>query len=81
MSIGYLKKCSDGTQPKKRFGSRAQAEDFRRAMIGSGRWTANGSNTYSCNVCGQYHAGRLGRVNRGGGRQTAKNKPRHLDCQ
>lgn len=82
MSVGYLKKCSSNGKPKKRFLLQAQAEEFRAHLVRIGRWTSGRSNTYFCNVCGFYHAGEMGRSNRGKGRTVAaKNRPRHLDSQ
>jgi hypothetical protein len=82
MSRGYLKKCANrnGT-PKKAHPTQALAEVHRSAMIAMGKWTAANSNTYPCNQCGGYHAGSLGKGNRGKGRMTAKNPPRHLASQ
>lgn len=82
MSVGYLKKCSNGRTPKQRFKTQQLAEGFRKSMIAVRKWTDGGSNTYWCNVCGLYHAGALGKANRGRGRKVAaKNRPRHLDSQ
>jgi hypothetical protein len=82
MSVGYLKKCANrnGT-PKRMFQNQTLAEELRAAMVAAGKWTWAGSNTYFCNQCGRYHAGSLGKGNRGKGRKTAKNTPRHLDTQ
>lgn len=81
MSRGYLAKCSTGGKPKTRHETQAAAESHRRYLIWTGRWTAGGSNTYWCNQCGGYHAGSTGRFNRGGGKRSAKNIPRHLATQ
>ena len=83
MSRGYLKKCSNRYgQPKKAFRTQGEAEGQRMAMIRSGKWTHGTSNTYFCNQCGGFHAGQLGRGNRGKGRRVAaKNIPRHLATQ
>jgi hypothetical protein len=82
MSVGYLKKCTSNGKPKAKFLTQAAAEAFRTSLVKLGRWTYGGSNTYWCNQCGFYHAGKLGRANRGKGRKVAaKNRPRHLDCQ
>jgi hypothetical protein len=82
MSAGYLKKCSNGRAPKKQHATQEEAEGQRAQLIGRGVWTAGGSNTYFCNQCGWWHAGSLGRANRGKGRkQTAKNTPRFLATQ
>lgn len=81
MSVGYLKKCSSGGRPKTQHATQAAAEAQRARLVHEGKWTWNGSNTYWCNECGWYHAGRLGRANRGRSRTVAKNRPRHLDCQ
>lgn len=77
MSAGYLAKCGR----KKRHPNQDQAEDQRRAMISAGRWRADGSNTYWCNQCGSWHAGRVKGAPRGKGRKTAKNTPRFLASQ
>lgn len=81
MSVGYLKKCSTGGKPKAQHATQAQAETQRAHMVRAGKWTWNGSNTYFCNQCGWYHAGRLGPANRGRSRSVAKKRPRHLDTQ
>jgi predicted RNA-binding Zn-ribbon protein involved in translation (DUF1610 family) len=82
MSRGYLKKCSTGLVPKIQHATQAAAEGQRSGMIAAGRWTRGNSNTYFCNQCGWYHAGKLGRSNRGKGRKVAaKNLPRHLATQ
>lgn len=83
MSVGYLKKCANrnGT-PKKAHPTQALAEAQRSGMIAAGKWTPANSNTYFCNQCGGYHAGSLGKANRGKGRRVAaKNRPRHLASQ
>jgi hypothetical protein len=82
MSAGYMKKCANrnGT-PKIAHRTQTEAEGQRTSMIQAGIWTKGSSNTYFCNQCGGYHAGKLGRSNRGGGRRPAKNAPRHLDSQ
>jgi len=77
MSAGYLGKCGR----KRRHETQEEAEKQRQRMISSGAWQARTSNTYPCNVCGGYHAGRVGWANRGKNRTTAKNRPRHLDTQ
>jgi hypothetical protein len=82
MSVGYLKKCSSRGRPKARYRSQAAAENHRSDLIRKGVWRACKTNTYFCNVCGHYHAGELGRANRGKGRTVAaKNRPRHLATQ
>ena len=81
MSAGYLAKCSSRGRPKEKFPTQQAAEAFRSSLIACGKWKASETNTYFCNQCGAYHAGSLGWRNRGGGRKTAKNKPRHLDTQ
>lgn len=69
-----MKKCSSGGKPKKQHPNREEAEKQRRSLIEIGVWTWSGSNTYACNCCGFFHAGRVGSVNRGGGRKgRAKN--------
>jgi rubrerythrin len=82
MSVGYLKKCSSNGRPKKQHRTQAEAEAQRAGLVHAGRWTWNGSNTYWCNQCGFYHAGQLGKANRGKGRKVAaKNRPRYLATQ
>lgn len=82
MSRGYLAKCSSRNRPKQSHPTQAEAEKQRQGLIAAGIWTAAGSNTYPCNQCGGYHAGSVGRSNRGKGRRTAtKNRLRHLDTQ
>lgn len=61
MSAGYLRKCST----KRPHPSRAAAEAHRQSMIAQRKWTRSGSNVYPCNVCGHWHDGRKGSVNRG----------------
>ena len=81
MSVGYLKKCTSRGKPKQRHETQAEAEKQRSSMVAAGLWTRAGSNTYFCNQCGCFHAGKLGRNNRGKGRKQAKNTPRHLASQ
>lgn len=82
MSRGYLAKCSSRGRPKKSHPTQAEAEAHRRGMIAAGLWTVAGSNTYPCNQCGGYHAGRIGWANRGKGRKaSSKNRLKHLDTQ
>lgn len=82
MSVGYLKKCSSNGKPKTKHRTQAEAEAQRSSLIAQGKWTRGNSNTYWCNQCGAYHAGKLGRSNRGKGRRVAaKNIPRHLASQ
>lgn len=82
MSRGYMKKCSTGLRPKRQHPTQSAAEGQRRSLVAQGVWTMAGSNTYFCNQCGWYHAGKLGRGNRGKGRAVAaKNRPRHLATQ
>lgn len=82
MSVGYLKKCSSNGKPKKKHATQAEAEKQRAGLIALKKWTWGGSNTYFCNQCGGWHAGSLGRANRGKGRKVAaKNTPRHLASQ
>lgn len=81
MSAGYLKKCSSGGRPKKSHPTQADAEGQRWSLVAAGMWKASTSNTYFCNQCGGWHAGEMGRGNRGKGRQIAKKTPRHLDTQ
>lgn len=82
MSVGYLKKCSSNGRPKDQFKTQTEAEARRASLVHAGRWTWGNSNTYWCNQCGFFHAGKLGRANRGKGRKVAaKNIPRHLASQ
>ena len=82
MSRGYMAKCTSSKGvPKKRHETQAEAEKQRQGLIGAGIWRADRTNTYFCSQCGHWHAGRLGRSNRGKGRQTAKNTPRFLASQ
>lgn len=81
MSVGYMAKCSSRGKPKKQHTTQASAEEQRRGLIKAGIWRADRTNTYFCNQCGHWHAGRLGRSNRGKGKRTAKNTPRHLASQ
>ena len=67
MTAGFLAKCG----LKRRYETQTLAEDQRTHMIKSGRWTKTGSNTYRCNACGGFHAGRLGAANRGKGRRIS----------
>ena len=55
MSAGYLRKCGS----KIKHETRASAEGQRTSMVKAGKWTRSGSNTYGCNVCGNYHAGSI----------------------
>lgn len=61
MSAGYLRKCAG----KRRHPTRQAAEVHRRQMVRSGRWRLDQTNTYRCNQCGSFHAGRIGTSNRG----------------
>lgn len=61
MSAGYLRKCAG----KRRHATKQEAEAHRRQMVSSGRWRMDRSNTYRCNQCGGFHAGRIGTRNRG----------------
>lgn len=81
MSAGYLAKCSSRGKPKKRHPTQDEADEQRQNLIRAGIWRPANSNTYFCNQCGSWHAGRLGRSNRGKGRKTAKNTPRFLASQ
>lgn len=82
MSVGYLAKCSNGFVPKRPFPTQQGAEALRWSLIRRGKWRAGNTNTYFCNECGGWHAGRLGRGNRGKGRKvSAKNTPRFLATQ
>jgi hypothetical protein len=82
MSVGYLAKCSSRGRPKRAFATQAEAEGQRWALIHAGKWKAHQTNTYFCNQCGGYHAGTMGKGNRGKGRKVAaKNRPRHLASQ
>lgn len=77
MSVGYLAKCGR----KIRHPTQVDAERQRRSLIRSGMWKAGSSNTYFCNQCGAWHAGRMKGSPRGRGRKTAKNTPRFLASQ
>lgn len=78
MSAGYLAKCAR----KKRHPTQAEAEKQRQGLIRSAGWKAANSNTYFCNQCGHWHAGRMKRgIPRGKGHKTAKNTPRFLASQ
>jgi len=81
VSAGYLKKCSNGRAPKKQHATQEEAEGQRSQLIAAGVWKASSSNTYFCNQCGWWHAGSLGKANRGRARKTAKNTPRFLATQ
>lgn len=81
MSVGYLAKCSSRGKPKKQHPTQAEAEKQRESLIKAGIWRRGNTNTYFCNQCGHYHAGRVGRSNRGRSRKPAKNPPRHLATQ
>lgn len=81
MSVGYLKKCSSGGRPKQVFTTQEKAEAFRSSLIRIGRWTPGNSNTYYCGEHGGYHAGRLGRANRGKGRKKAAKRAPFLPTQ
>lgn len=77
MSAGYLAKCGR----KMRHQTQTKAEEHRQKLIRAGIWWAGNSNTYFCNQCGSWHAGRLKDTPRGKGRKTAKNTPRFLASQ
>jgi rubrerythrin len=77
VSAGYLAKCGR----KKRHPDQARAEKHRQNLIRAGIWRAASSNTYFCNQCGNWHAGRIKGAPRGKGRKTAKNTPRFLASQ
>lgn len=64
MSAGYLRKCVG----KSRYDTKQGAEAHRRSMVRAGIWRLNQTNTYRCNQCDGYHAGHIGRSNRGRGR-------------
>lgn len=59
---------------KKRHDTQQSAEAQRDRMIRQGRWRRDKTNTYPCNFCGGFHAGRLGRSNRGKNRRM-KTRP------
>lgn len=65
MSVGYLAKCSSHGHPKKRHANREEAEAHRAKLVRMGVWTKRKSNTYPCNACGFWHAGSVGKANRG----------------
>lgn len=75
-----MRKCSTRGRPKTRHETQADAESQRRYLVSVGKWTLAMSNTYHCDVCGFWHAGRI-TVNRGRARNQTKNKPRRLDTQ
>lgn len=77
MSVGYLKKCSTGVRPKESHPTQALAEAQRSRMIASGKWQPSASNTYFCNQCGGYHAGRIGNASRGRGRKVRARPVHH----
>lgn len=77
MSAGYLAKCAR----KKKHATQAEAEKHRQGLIKAGTWKSASSNTYFCNQCGGYHAGRVNGSPRGKGRKRAKNTPRYLATQ
>jgi hypothetical protein len=82
MSRGYLAKCSSRNKPKKSYPTQTEAEAQRWSLINAGIWRADKTNTYFCSQCGGWHAGTMGRSNRGKGRKvTAKNTPRFLATQ
>lgn len=82
MSVGYLAKCSSRGKPKKSHPTQDGAEGQRWGLIKAGIWRPDKTNTYFCGQCGGWHAGTLGRANRGKGRRvSAKNTPRHLATQ
>lgn len=70
MSAGYMAKCG----LKKHHATQAEAEAHRTRLIRMRKYTRANSNTYWCNVCGGFHAGRLGKPNRGKGRRI-KTRP------
>lgn len=70
MSVGYMAKCGR----KKRHETQAEAEKQRWGLIRLGAWQVATSNTYECNQCGGFHAGRIGSVHRGKGRKI-KTRP------
>ena len=80
MSRGYLAKCTSSKGvPKKRHDTQAEAEKQRQGLIAAKIWKPVNSNTYFCSQCGGWHAGSVGKSNRGKGRnRTAKNTPRFL---
>ena len=77
MSVGYLAKCAR----KRQHLTQELAERQRASLIKAGVWRPASSNTYWCNVCGHWHAGRMNGTPRGKNRTTARNTPRHLDTQ
>lgn len=77
MSAGYLAKC----RGKQRHQTQEEAERHRARLVRAGIWNAAISNTYLCNQCGYWHAGRLGGANRGKGRGAPKNTKKFLPSQ
>jgi hypothetical protein len=75
MSVGYMAKCTR----KKRHATLKEAENRRDRMIRQGRWRRDKTNVYPCNYCGGFHAGRLGKSNRGKNRKVKAS--RILDTQ
>lgn len=67
MSAGFLAKCAR----KRRHLTQASAEGQRESLISQGKWTRAASNTYRCNACGGFHAGRIGSPNRGKSRKIS----------
>jgi hypothetical protein len=62
MSIGYMAKCAW----KRQHESEIKAERHRGHLVRTtNTYTWKNSNTYQCNVCGFWHVGRIGTVNRG----------------
>lgn len=56
---------------KKRHETQALAEAQRWGLISAGKWQPGTSNTYRCNQCGGFHAGRMGSSNRGKSRKPS----------
>ena len=65
MTAGFMAKCGR----KKRYETQAEAEVARERFIRNRQWRRATSNTYWCNACGGFHAGRMGSRNRGKGRK------------
>jgi hypothetical protein len=61
VSAGYLAKCAGKIQHP----SKQAAMAARRSLVAAGRWRLQNTNVYSCNQCGCYHTGHVGRSNRG----------------
>lgn len=71
MSVGYMAKCAW----KKQHVTQELAEAQRRHLVRIGKYRWSRSNTYLCNVCWHWHAGRIqGSANRGKAKGHSKAK-------